>query len=208
MADRVGWLAPDNPPTDPESFEAFVRALPDPAIAEVMDRAEPLTNPVIHRFPSSRRRLFERLETHPAGYLALGDAICSFNPIYGQGMTCAAREAVALGATLDQHREPTAEMAGDYYRATSKVIATPWRFAVGGDFVYPQTTGPRPRGTTLTNWYARQIGLASQIAPDIGATFQSVQQLITPPGVLFRPGMIVRVLRLARRRLSEEAPSR
>ena len=202
-----GWHL-DNPPTDRESFEAFVRALPDPAIAEVMDRAEALTDPVIFRFPSSRRRLFERLKTHPAGYLALGDAICSFNPIYGQGMTCAAREAVALGATLDQHREPTAEMAGDYYRATSKVIATPWQFAVGGDFVYPQTTGPRPRGIKLSNWYARQIGLASQVAPDIGATFQSVQQLITPPGVLFRPGMIVRVLRLARRRLSAEAPSR
>jgi 2-polyprenyl-6-methoxyphenol hydroxylase-like FAD-dependent oxidoreductase len=202
-----GWHL-DNPPTDPESFEAFVRALPDPAIAEVMDRAEPLTDPVIHRFPSSRRRLFERLATHPAGYLALGDAICSFNPIYGQGMTCAAREAVALGATLDKHRDPTAEMAGDYYRAVAKAIATPWQFAVGGDFVYPQTTGPRPRGTRLTNWYARQIGLASQVAPDIGATFQSVQQLITPPEVLFRPGMIVRVLRLARRRLSEEAPSR
>jgi 2-polyprenyl-6-methoxyphenol hydroxylase-like FAD-dependent oxidoreductase len=201
-----GWHL-DNPPTDPESFEAFVRALPDPAIAEVMDRAEPLTDPVIFRYPSSRRRLFERLAAHPAGYLALGDAICSFNPIYGQGMTCAAREAVALGATLDKHRDATAEMARDYYRAASKVIATPWQFAVGGDFVYPQTTGPKPRGIKLSNWYARQIGLASQIAPDINATFQSVQQLITPPGVLFRPAMIVRVLRLARRRLSEEAPS-
>jgi 2-polyprenyl-6-methoxyphenol hydroxylase-like FAD-dependent oxidoreductase len=203
----AGWHL-DNPPADPESFEAFARALPDPAVADVMDRAEPLTGPVIHRFPSSRRRLFERLKTHPAGYLALGDAICSFNPIYGQGMTCAAREAVALGAALDKHRDPTPEMARDYYRAASKAIATPWQFAVGGDFVYPQTTGPRPRGIKLTNWYARQIGLASQVAPDIGATFQSVQQLITPPEVLFRPGMIVRVLRLARRRLSEEAPSR
>jgi len=202
-----GWHL-DNPPTDPASFEAFVRSLPDPALAEVMDRAEPLTDPVIFRYPSSRRRMFERLPAQPAGFLALGDAICSFNPIYGQGMTCAAREAVTLGATLDKHRAVSAEMARDYYRATAKVIATPWQFAAGGDFVYPQTTGPRPRGIKLSNWYARQIGLASQVAPDIGATFQSVQQLITPPGVLFKPAMIVRVLRLARRRLSDESVSR
>ena len=202
-----GWHV-DSPPADVESFETAVRALPDPAVAELMARAEPLTDPVVHRFPSSRRRLFERLDAPPAGYVALGDAICSFNPIYGQGMTCAAKEAVALGASLDRHQAPTAEMARDYYRAAAEVIVTPWQFAVGGDFVYPQTTGPRPRGIKLTNWYARRIGLASQVAPDISATFQSVQQLVTPPEVLFKPGMILRVLRMARRRLSEAAPSR
>jgi hypothetical protein len=82
------------------------------------------------------------------------------------------------------------------------VIVTPWRFAVGGDFAYPQTTGPRPRGVTLTNWYGRRIALASQVDPEISSTFMRVQHLVTPPEVLFRPRMIARVLRLAGTRAS------
>jgi hypothetical protein len=85
-------------------------------------------------------------------------------------------------------------MARDYHRAAAELIATPWRFAVGGDFSYPETTGPRPRGIALSNWYARRIALASQVAPDINATFVGVQQLIDPPSVLFRPSLIARVL--------------
>ena len=198
-----GWHLAD-PPTDVETFERSARALPDPAVAEVISRAEPLSDVVLTRFPSSRRRHFERLDKLPAGYVALGDAICSFNPIYGQGMTCAAKEATALGAALDAHgREPTVAMARDYYAAAAAVIATPWQFAVGGDFVYPETTGPRPRGVAARNWYSRQIALASQIDSEISRTFTAVQQLITPPSVLTQPRFVARVLRLARKRTRE-----
>ena len=189
------------PPTDVETFERFVKMLPDPIIADLIGRAEPLSDVAAYRFPSSRRRLFGKLDGLPAGYVALGDAICSFNPIYGQGMTCAAKEATALGAALDAHgREPTVSMARDYYAAADAVIATPWQFAVGGDFAFPETTGPRPRGIAARNWYARQISLASQVDPEINRTFTSVQQLITPPSVLTRPRFVARVLRMARKR--------
>jgi 2-polyprenyl-6-methoxyphenol hydroxylase-like FAD-dependent oxidoreductase len=196
-----GWHL-NAPPADAASFEAFVRDMPDPLVAGVLDRAEPLTEPLVHRFPSSRRRRFERLDRRPAGYVAIGDAICSFNPIYGQGMTCAAQEAEALGTALDRHGSASAAMARDYYRAAAEVIVTPWRFAVGGDFGYPQTTGPRPRGVRLNNWYARRIALASQVDTGINAVFQSVQHLVTPPSVLMRPRFAIRVMRAARRRLS------
>jgi 2-polyprenyl-6-methoxyphenol hydroxylase-like FAD-dependent oxidoreductase len=195
-----GWHVAD-PPADVAAFERHAAALPDPVVAEVMSRAEPISDVVTIRFPSSRRRLFEKLERVPAGYVALGDAICSFNPIYGQGMTCAAMEATALGAALDRHAgEPTAEMARDYYAATAEIVATPWQFAVGGDFVYPETTGPRPRGVAARNWYARQIALASQIDPEVNATFVGVQQLLPPPSVLTEPRFVARVLRLAGKR--------
>jgi 2-polyprenyl-6-methoxyphenol hydroxylase-like FAD-dependent oxidoreductase len=192
-----GWHI-DAPPGDAAAFEEFAQSLPDPIVADLIIAAEPLTDPVTYRFPTSRRRAFDRLDRLPAGYVALGDAFCSFNPIYGQGITVAAMAAGALGAALDRHGAATVAMARDYHRAAAELIATPWRFAVGGDFSYPETAGPRPRGIALSNWYARRIALASQVAPDINATFIRVQQLIDPPSVLFRPGLIARVLWLNR----------
>jgi 2-polyprenyl-6-methoxyphenol hydroxylase-like FAD-dependent oxidoreductase len=151
------------------------------------------------RYPASVRRRYERLDRFPEGLLAFGDSICSFNPIYGQGMTVAAMAAGALGSALDRHGgAATAALARDYYRAAARLLAMPWQFAVGGDFAFPQTTGPRPRGIALSNWYARRIGLASQVAPDVNTTFLRVQQLLVPPSVLLRPAFMARALWLTR----------
>jgi 2-polyprenyl-6-methoxyphenol hydroxylase-like FAD-dependent oxidoreductase len=196
-----GWHLSD-PPADAEALERHARELPDPVVAEVMSRAEPLGDPVVSRFPSSRRRLFERLPAPPGGYVALGDSVCSFNPIYGQGMTCAALSAVALGGALDRHdRRATTAMARDFYARVAGIVQTPWQFAVGGDFVYPQTTGPRPRAIRLRNWYSRRIAYASQVDADINRAFTRVQHLVDPPSVLMRPEFALRVLRKARERL-------
>ena len=193
-----GWHI-DTPPVSAAEFTAFAHSLPDPIIADLVDRAEPLTDPVVYRYPASRRRGFDRIDRLPSGYVALGDAFCSFNPIYGQGMTVAAMAAGALGAALDRHGgAATAVMGRDYYRQAAGLIATPWQFAVDGDFSFPQTTGPRPRGIGLSNRYARRIALASQVEPHINATFFQVQQLLQPPSVLLRPAFIARVLWLTR----------
>ncbi len=196
-----GWHLSD-PPTDAESLERYARALPDPAVAEVMSRATPLSEVTTFRFPSSRRRHFERLDRVPGGYLALGDAICSFNPIYGQGMTCAAREATALGAALDRHDgHARPAMVREFYTAAASIVQTPWRLAAGGDLAYPETTGPRSRASTIKNWYARRVAYASQVDAEINATYSAVQHLVVPLDVLTRPRFVLRVLRQARRRL-------
>ena len=188
-----GWHL-DHIPDDADAFEQGLRDLPDPAMADVVAKAEPVTDPMTHRFPSSRRRLFERLPANPAGYAAIGDSICSFNPIYGQGMTCAAMEALKLGARLDEHGSATAEMAAAYYRDAAEVISVPWQFGAGGDFAYAKTVGPKPRGVGFTNWYARNLAIASQSDPDLNRTFSRVQQLVDPPAHLFKPKAVVRTL--------------
>lgn len=188
-----GWHIA-SPPADAAAFEKFAATLPDPIVADLIATAEPLTDPVIHRFPASRRRDFAALARVPAGLVTVGDAMCSFNPIYGQGMTVAAMQAGALAAALDRHGAATAAMVGEYYRAADALIATPWRFAVGGDFAFPGTTGPRPRAAAVSNWWARRIAMASLVAPDINTTFFRVQQLLDPASVLFRPSLIARVL--------------
>lgn len=188
-----GWHV-DQVPSDVASVEAYARSLPDPIVAELMAEAEPLTDPVPYRFAASRRRYFEELERLPAGYLALGDTICSFNPIYGQGMSVAAMEAVALGTTLERHGAATAETAADYYRATAELLAVPWQFAAGGDFAYPQTSGPRPRGNRLTNWYVRRLITVAQSVPELNRAFYEVQHLVAPPKRLLRPSVVAKVL--------------
>jgi 2-polyprenyl-6-methoxyphenol hydroxylase-like FAD-dependent oxidoreductase len=146
-------------------------------------------------FPSNRRRYFERLRQVPGGYVTTGDAVCSFNPIYGQGMTCAALDALALGQTLDKHRDATAAMARDFYRRIARILGTPWRFAAGGDFAFPETQGPKPAGIDLLNGYSRRVQLASKVDPEVRRTFSAVQHLVKSPTALFKPGVVRRVLR-------------
>jgi 2-polyprenyl-6-methoxyphenol hydroxylase-like FAD-dependent oxidoreductase len=193
-----GWHG-EFPPADEAAFIEHARRLPHPMIADLLDRAEPISEVVGFQYPANRRRRFERLRRVPAGYVASGDSICSFNPIYGQGMTCAALEALALGRVLDRHRDTSAAMARDFYRAAARVLSTPWRFATGGDFAYPETVGRRPFGIDLVNGYVRRIQLAAQVSPDVQEAFLAVQHLVSPPWILWTPVMMGKVLRAARR---------
>ncbi|MBM2618852.1 hypothetical protein JIG36_25160 [Actinoplanes sp. LDG1-06] len=204
LAGIGGWHVTE-PPADAESFEGHAHGLPDPILSELLDRAEPVSDLVTTRFPSSRRRLFEQLPEPPAGYVALGDAVCSFNPVYGQGMTCAAMSAIALGRALDEHGR---QAARPYYAAVARILDVPWSFAVGGDFSFPQTTGPRPRGFAVRRWYSRRIAWASQIDSGVNATFARVQHLVDPPSTLMRPAFVVRVLRMAGKRRRGSGPVR
>lgn len=204
-----GWH--DDFPRDLPAFEQHARALPHPGIARLLERCEPLTELSVVHYPTSRRRYFEELSEVPGGYLALGDAICSFNPIYGQGMTCAALEAVELGRLLDSSAGSGTASSGSagsglgaqlstrYYQQAAKIVATPWQFATGGDFSYPETGGDRPRGIGLKNAYAKRVQQASMVDPQVRKAFTSVQHLIADPAVLLKPAMVARVLRGARK---------
>jgi 2-polyprenyl-6-methoxyphenol hydroxylase-like FAD-dependent oxidoreductase len=193
-----GWH--DDFPRDLPAFEQHARDLPHPGIARLLARCEPLTELSVVRYPSSRRRYFEELSELPGRYLALGDAICSFNPIYGQGMSCAALEAVQLNRLLDSVAGSGSAgldppLSCRYYQEAARIVATPWQFAADADFSYPQTGGDRPRGVRLKNAYAKRVQLASMVDPQVRQVFTSVQHLIADPAELLKPAMIARVLR-------------
>jgi 2-polyprenyl-6-methoxyphenol hydroxylase-like FAD-dependent oxidoreductase len=189
----------DVPPTDDEEYLRFARSLPAPLIADVLERAEALSPVMSHRLPSSQRRHFEKLDRRPAGFVALGDAVCSFNPIYGQGMSSAALQAEALGTAVGRHGIGSSKMAADFYRRAAKVVANPWMIAVGADFASPKTTGPKPPGTDLINRYLAKVQLASHVSVRVQSQLMLVQNLLAPPQSLMKPAMIARVLRAARR---------
>jgi 2-polyprenyl-6-methoxyphenol hydroxylase-like FAD-dependent oxidoreductase len=188
----MGGYFGDRAPSDDQGFLAYARSLPGPEIYDVIKDAEPLDDPTPYHFPSSLRRRYERLARFPEGYLAFGDALCSFNPIYGQGMSVAAMEAVALRETLE--KGPDA-LARRFFAAAAKVIDTPWQMAVGADLAHPKVEGPRPLPVRFINWYVRKLFQAGARDPIVAKRFIEVANLLRPPPALMNPSIAWRVWR-------------
>ncbi|MGH3868097.1 MAG: FAD-dependent oxidoreductase [Pseudonocardiaceae bacterium] len=180
----------DHPPTDPAGFDAFAASLTFPDIADTIVEAQPLDDPVAVRFPASVRHRYERLRHFPAGLLVLGDAVCSFNPIYGQGMTVAANEALALRRLLARGTEPA---SSEYFRAIAKTIDSPWDIAVGADLSFPGVPGTRTAKVRLVNTYLPRLHAATAHDVTLGAAFVRVVGLIEAPEALLRPDRMLRV---------------
>ncbi len=187
-----GW-AGDYPPIDPEGYLEFARSLAAPDIYNVISKAEPLSDPVPHRFPSNQRTHYERLTRFPEGYLVLGDAVCSFNPLYGQGMSTSAIQAEALERCLARNRG--AGLALRFFAKASKPIDTAWQMAVSEDFRFRGVTGPRPRGLEMGNRYVAMVHRAVIRDARVYSQFLRVLNLLESPNTLFRPSIIARVLR-------------
>ena len=189
----------DHPPTDDTGHLAFARTLPTGDIAELLEHEQPLGPVVPHRMGSSQWRRFDRLERHPAGFLAIGDAICSFNPIYGQGMSSAAQQATVLASCIDDIGIGAPRLWARFYAQAKKVIANPWSISAGGDFAFRETTGPKPPGADVVNRYVRRVVVAAQRDPAVATALWNVQGLLAPPPSLLRPATLVRVLWGSRR---------
>jgi 2-polyprenyl-6-methoxyphenol hydroxylase-like FAD-dependent oxidoreductase len=184
-------MGPDAPPTDPAGFDRFLTRLPAPDIAEALTDAEPLDDPVGFRFPASVRRRYERLTRFPDGLVVLGDGVCSFNPIYGQGMTVAALQAAAL---RDELTRGDAFCARRYFRTVATILDAPWIVAAGADFAHPHVTGPRGFTIRLFNHYLPRVHAAAARDPVIATAFLRVTGMLDPPIALLRPDRLARVL--------------
>lgn len=181
-----------HPPTDREGVEAFASALAAPEIAAILDDHEWVSEDIAHYpFPSNQWHHYETLDSFPDGLLVTGDAIASFNPIYGQGMSVAALDALHLHETL---AAGTTDLAPRFFDRAAESIDVVWRMAVGADFEFPQTTGPKPTGTALFNRYVGRLVDTAHDDPRVAEAFARVVRLETPPTALLRPGIAGRVL--------------
>ncbi|WP_143017280.1 FAD-dependent oxidoreductase [Catalinimonas alkaloidigena] len=189
-----GWHG-DHAPCQEEAFRAFARNLPTPELYSLVSRCEPLSDFFTHKFPYSLRRHYEKFDSFPQGYLVLGDAVCSFNPIYGQGMTSALLQAATLDELLQERQGDLWNIAEPYFQRIAKLIDIPWQTAVGEDFRYPQATGPRRWGTGLINAYLSWVHRATHTDPLVSKTLAEVLNLLAPPARLLTPRMVGRVLR-------------
>jgi 2-polyprenyl-6-methoxyphenol hydroxylase-like FAD-dependent oxidoreductase len=191
MVTLGGWLG-DNAPTGEEGFVEFARGLPASEIFDVIEDTEALGKPAVHNFPANLRRRYERLSRVPEGFVVTGDALCSFNPIYGQGMTVSALEAATLEECL---REGQKDLPRRFYQRVSTVIDTPWKLAAGADFAHPGVTGDKARTTDLINWYIGHVQRAATRDELVCRALLGVTGLLAPPASLFRPKVALRVLR-------------
>jgi 2-polyprenyl-6-methoxyphenol hydroxylase-like FAD-dependent oxidoreductase len=187
-----GGMLGDVPPLDHDGYTAYAATLPVPAIHEVIRDAEPLSDPRLFRYPVSSRRRYERLRRFPAGYAVFGDAICSFNPVYGQGMTVAAVEALALRACL---AEGTDGLARRFLPTAARVVDSPWDISVGGDLRFPGVAGARTAKVRAVNAYLERLHVAAEDDPAVGRAFLRVVNLMDRPESLMAPRIALRVVR-------------
>ncbi len=186
----VGTMG-DYPPTDEREWLKFAESLPVSAVHDLIRTARPLSRTTSYRFPAYQRRLYEEMRTFPKGFLVVGDALCHFNPIYGQGMSVAALEAVALEESLQGSLD---DLASRFYRSTKKIIDIPWLIATAEDLRFPQVEGKRPPGFCMMNRYLERVHAVASEDPMVCRKFFDVLNLFAPPVSLMSPHMLWRVL--------------
>ena len=192
----IGGRHGDVPPGDEEGFLAYAKALRTPTIYNAISHAKRMDDVARYGFPESVRRHFERLDSFPRGLLPIGDAICRFNPVYGQGMSVAALEASLLQRLLERFEndgDPIAGLAPTFFAEMQALIETPWSVAML-DFAFPDTRGQRPADFEAT----LKFGIAlTQLAAEDPAAHKltlEVQHLLKPRSAYRDPALMQRVL--------------
>jgi 2-polyprenyl-6-methoxyphenol hydroxylase-like FAD-dependent oxidoreductase len=178
-------------PTELPEYIEFAKTLPATYIYDVVSQAEPVGEARSYRFPASVRYRYEYMRRFPEGYLVLGDAISSFNPVYGQGMSVAALEAVELDKAL-QHGSKN--LAQRFFAQAAKVVDSPWSMAAGNDLRIPGVAGPKSSTTRFFNWYVSELHIGARTDSSMAMAFKNATNLLAPPQSLLKPQIAVRVL--------------
>jgi pimeloyl-ACP methyl ester carboxylesterase/2-polyprenyl-6-methoxyphenol hydroxylase-like FAD-dependent oxidoreductase len=187
----VAGIARDYPPTDEQGFLDFARSLRTPVFYETIRAARPLTPITAYRSTQNQLRHYDRLARWPERFVVIGDAVCCFNPIYGQGMTVAGESAMELQRWL---RDGGA--AHEFQRRLARTIATPWLLSTGEDFRYPTTEGGRPTPMTrLMHRYLSRVVAKARTDDVVAHHLIHVLQMVAPPTTLFHPEVVARALR-------------
>ncbi len=190
LAGRYG----EKPPGDPDGFLRFTQQLRTPTLHNAIRRARRLGDVVRFGFPASVWRHFERLEAFPRGLLPFGDAICRFNPAWGQGMSVAAQEALLLRRLLGRSEgDALAGLALSFFTEACGLIETPWMSAAIPDFALPQTTGQRPPDLDSSLKFGSALNRLAAEDPAVHKVTIEVRHLLKPRSVLRDPDLVERV---------------
>lgn len=188
----IGVMAGAEPAADFADMMRIARRRLPKHTLDALETAEPVEKTTHYRTPSSRWRRYDDMVRLPDGLIVTGDAICSFNPIYGQGMTVAAMDAIALQKCL---RAGDRDLPRRFFRATAKIVGVAWRNAVNADLSLPQVAGERTLGTRINNRFSEWVLTAVETDLEVISQFFRVLGMLDSPARLMRPGMLARILR-------------
>jgi 2-polyprenyl-6-methoxyphenol hydroxylase-like FAD-dependent oxidoreductase len=201
----VEAFAGHHPPTDPDGWLEEALQITPPQFRAALRGAEPLTDVSVHRFPANLWRRYDRLRDFPEGLLVTGDSICSFNPIYAQGMTVAAMEAEQLRELV---RSGTHDLAHRFFHRSAKPVRIAWEAAVSADLSMPPEVVPGRRTVALraANAYLDRYLAAAEHDEVLAWDFLDVTGLDKPARTLFSPHALRSIARTARNRDHERGP--
>ena len=200
----VFGMAGHEPPRDLAGMLSFAADFAPPHLLAVVRTGEPLGPVVQHRMPCSQWRRYDKMRRLPDGLLACGDAICSFNPIYGQGMTVAALDAMALRDCL---LRGVADLPRRYFRAAAKAIGVAWQTGATSDLAFPEVEGRRTPSMRVTNRLVDSVLAACESDNEVTTQFFRVTGLLDAPPRLLRPAFLYRVAKVnLQRRQRNSAP--
>ncbi len=198
----------DYPPLDEDAYLAFAQSLLDPKLADLISKAKPISPIYGFRYAGSRWLHYEKLSRMPERFAVMGDAFCSFNPVYGQGMTSAAMQAQALS---DMLRTATA-LDGfnlSLQKRIAKVVIPIWTMATGSDLQQAGVEGSKPGlPARMVQKYIEQVFAAMSYDAEVTIRFSAVLHLLKPLPSLFHPVMVTRVFAAWVRRKSAERQSK
>lgn len=190
----LGGMHETDPPTTIDEFLPYARRLPIEDIETILDSHEVVSDGVEqYPFPSNRRVHYEELPRFPDGLVVLGDAIASFNPIYGQGMSVAALEALTLHETLASSGDGS--LGKRFAERTTDVVDIAWQMAVGSDAAFEKTSGPTPSGASMFDTYLSRLIRRAHTDPHLSEAFYRVVGMEVAPTDLFRPGTFWRTVK-------------
>lgn len=188
-----GTMAGAKPPRQRAEMLDFAADFVPAHLLEAIRTAEPQGEVVHHRVPSNRWRRYDKMRRMPDGLLVIGDAVCSFNPIYGQGMAVAAIEATVLSECL---RRGDRGLPRRYFRSCARKVKVAWQNAVGSDSALPEVVGSRKISMRITNVFLERVLTATEVDPVVAEQFMRVTAMVDPPVRLLRPPVLRRVIRV------------
>lgn len=192
----TGYLG-DHAPTDEDGFRAFAKSLPVPHVEDALLRGtfhSPITQ---HKIPSSRWNRYDKLRRFPDGIVAIADSIASLNPLYGQGMSIAIREAAELETSLAGLRERGESLRGVSNHLQKKlagVVEIPWLMATTLDLRYAEARGRRPFGSKTLQWMFQNVCDVTSIEPKASRIFMEVLQMRRGLEGLVHPDLVLPLL--------------
>ncbi|MEU9142295.1 pyridine nucleotide-disulfide oxidoreductase, partial [Streptomyces sp. NPDC048404] len=183
------------PTVAPDYFTDFALRLRHPLIGQLVSVAEPLGEVFLSRSTRNRRRDFEKA-LMPEGLVVLGDAVATFNPVYGQGMSVAALGAQALSRQLRQTDVTAPGFARDVQRAAAKSVSAAYTMSTAQDQWFPEVVGRAPSlGDRLLSQYMGRMARVATTSYSVSAARCKVATLQADTSRLLHTEMLMATLK-------------